>query len=41
MSSEICNLYEISDLVLFVGYFASQSKGTKFGCYIFDVFCVN
>jgi len=32
---------EISDLLLFVSYFASQSKGMKFGYYFFDVYCVN
>jgi len=32
---------EISDLLLFVSYFASQSKGMKFGDYFFDVCCVN
>jgi len=30
-SSEISDLCEISDLLLFFSYFASQSKGTKFG----------
>ena len=32
---------EISDLLLFVSYFASQSKGIRFGDYFFDVCCVN
>ena len=32
---------EISDLLLFVSHFASQSKGMKFGDYVFDVCCVN
>jgi len=32
---------EIADLLLFVSYFASQSKGIKFGDYFFDVYCVN
>jgi len=32
---------EIFDLLLFVSYFASQSKGIKFGNYYFDVCCVN
>ena len=32
---------EISDLLFFVSYFASQSKGIKFGDYFFDVYCVN
>ena len=32
---------EISGLLLFVSYFASQSKGIKFGKYFFDVCCVN
>jgi len=31
VSSEISDLCEISDLLLFVSYFASNSKGTKFG----------
>ena len=32
---------EISDLLLFVSYFASQSIGIKFGDYFFDVCCVH
>jgi len=32
-ASEISNLCEISDLLFFVSYFASQSKGIKFGDY--------
>ena len=32
---------EIADLLLFVSYFASQSKGIKFGDNFFDVYCVN
>jgi len=32
---------EISDLLLFVSHFASQSKGIKFGDYLFDVRCIN
>jgi len=32
---------EISDLLLFVSYFSSLSKGIKFGDYFFDVCCVN
>jgi len=32
---------EISDLLLFVSYFASQSKGMKYGVYFFDVCWVN
>jgi len=32
---------EISDLLLFVSYFTSQSKGIKFGVYFFDVCCAN
>jgi len=39
--SEIFDLCEISDLLLFVSYFASQSKGIKFDDYFFDVCCVN
>jgi len=41
MSSEISDLCEISDLLLFVSYFPSQSKGIKFGVFFFDVCCVN
>jgi len=41
MSSEISDLCEISDQLLFVSCFASQSKGIKFGDYFFDVHCVN
>jgi len=40
VSSEISDLCEISDLLFFVRYFASQSKGIKFGVYFFDVCCV-
>jgi len=32
---------EISDLLLFVSYFTSQSEGIKFGDYFFDVCCVS
>ena len=31
----------ISDLLLFVGYFASQSKGIKCGDHFFNVSCAN
>jgi len=41
VSSEISDLCEISDLLLFVSYFASQSKGIMSGNYFFDVCCVN
>jgi len=41
VSNEISDLSEISDLLLFVSYFASQSKGIKLGDYFFDVCCVN
>jgi len=41
MSSAISDLCEISDLLLFVSSFASQSKGVKFGDYYFDVSYVN
>jgi len=37
MSSEISDLCEISDLLLFVCYFASQSEGIKFGDYFWYV----
>ena len=40
MSSKISDLCEISDLLLFVSYFASQNKEMKFGVYFFDVCCV-
>jgi len=40
LSSEISDLCEISDLLLFVSYFASQSRGKKFGDYFFDACCV-
>jgi len=33
VSSEISELCEISDLLLFVSSFASQSEGIKFGNY--------
>jgi len=35
------DLREISNPLSFVSYFASQSKGIKFGDYVFDVCCVN
>jgi len=41
VSSEFSDLCEISDLLFFVSYFASQSKGIKFGDCFFDVCCVN
>ena len=41
VSSEISGLGEIPDLLLFISYFASQSKGIKFGDYFFDVCCAN
>ena len=41
MSSEISDLCEISDLILFFSYFSCQSKGIKFGDYFFDMCCVN
>ena len=41
VSNGITDLCEISDLLFFVSYFASQSKGMKFGDYFFDVCCVN
>jgi len=40
VSSEISDLFEISDLLLFLGYFASQNKEIKPGNYFFDVCCV-
>jgi len=39
MSSEISDLCEISDLLVFFSYFASQNKEIKSGNYFFDVFC--
>ena len=41
VSSEISDLCEISDLVLFFSYSASQNKEITFGNYFFDVCCVN
>jgi len=41
LASEISDLCEIADLLLFVSYFSSQSKGIKFGDDFFDVCCVN
>jgi len=41
VSSEMSDLCETYDLLLFVSHFACQSKGTKFGDYSFDVCCVN
>jgi len=32
---------EISDMLWFVSYFASQSEGIKFGDYFFDMCCAN
>ena len=39
VSSEISDLCENSDLLFFISYFASQTKGIKFGDYFFDVCC--
>ena len=41
VSSEICDLCGISDLLLFLSYFASQTKRIKFDNNFFDVCCVN
>ena len=41
VSSEISDLCEISELLLFVSYFASQNKSLKFRNYFFNVWCVN
>ena len=41
VSSEISDLCENSDLLFFVSYFASQSKGIRCGDNFFDVCCVN
>jgi len=41
VSSEIPDLCEISDLLLFVSYFAIQNKKIKFRNYFFDVCGVN
>jgi len=41
VSSVISDLCEISDLILFVSYFASQNKEIKFGNYFSDVCCAN
>ena len=40
VSSEISDLCEIPDLLLFVSYFASESKGIEFGNYFFDMCCL-
>jgi len=41
VSSEISDLCEISDLLLFFSYFASQYKEIKSGNYFSDACCVN
>jgi len=41
VSSEISDLCEISDLLLFVSYFAFQSEEIKFDDHLFDVYCIN
>jgi len=41
VSSEISDLCEISDLLLFFSYFASEIKEIKSGNSLFDVCCVN
>jgi len=41
MSGELSDLREISDLLLFVSYFASESEEINFGNYFFDVCCGN
>jgi len=40
-ASEISDLCEISDLLLFFSYFASQNKEIKSGNYFSEVCCVN
>jgi len=40
VSSEISNLWEISDLLLFFRYFTSQNKEIKFGNYFLMCVCV-
>ena len=37
VSSEIYDLCEFSEQLLFVSYFAAQTKGIKFGDYLLDV----
>ena len=41
VSSEISDLCEISDLLLFLNYFTFQNKEIKFGNHFFNVCCVN
>jgi len=41
VSSEISDLYEISDLLLFFNYFASQNKEITPGNSFLDVCCAN
>jgi len=41
ISRKISDLCKISDLLLFVSYFASQIRGIKFGNYFFGVSCAN
>jgi len=41
VSSEISDLCEISDLLLFLRYFTFQNKQIKFGNDFFDVCCLN
>jgi len=41
VSREISDLCEISDLLVFFSYFASQNKEIKSGNYFFYVCCVN
>jgi len=41
VASEISDLCKISGLLLFIIYFALQSRVIKFGDYFFDVCCVN
>jgi len=41
VSSEISDLCKISELLLFVSYFASQNKEMKFGTYFFGMCCGN
>jgi len=40
-ASEISDLCEISDLLLFFSYFVSQNKEIKSGNYFSEVCCVN
>ena len=41
VSSEISDIFEISDMLLLLSYFSSQNKEIKFRKYFIGIYCVN